>query len=99
MASMAVLFWRTWNGAVGTEHAAIAGQRLKSLSAALAIIKKLAGVNRHLFHGLMAALRTGDSGLLDHTMGSGFLGRTLSVHSGARFAISARRVSLSRYLR
>jgi hypothetical protein len=47
----------------------------------------------------MAAIRTGDSGLLDHTMGSGFLGRTLSVHSGARFAISARRVSLSRYLR
>jgi hypothetical protein len=49
----------TRHRAVGTEHAAIASQRLKPRSAALAIIEKLASVGGHRFDGLVSALRTG----------------------------------------
>jgi hypothetical protein len=49
----------TRHRAVGTEHAAIAGQRLKPRSAALAIIEELASVGGHRFDGLVLALRTG----------------------------------------
>jgi hypothetical protein len=47
--------------AVGTEHAAIARLWLETASAGLAVIEELAGVRRHPFNSLMAALGTGQS--------------------------------------
>src|SRR5215204_3914770 len=59
------------NCPVGTENAAIARQGFKSLSTSFAVIKELAGVNRHVLRGLMSTLGAGDDGLLDHNRGSG----------------------------
>jgi hypothetical protein len=57
---------RAWHRAVGTEHTAIARQRLKLLSAALADIKELAGVSRHLLGGLVPAPRASQRGFHLH---------------------------------
>src|SRR5450755_2589356 len=50
-------------GTVGTEHAAIAGQRFKLLSATLAYIEELTGVGRHLLDRLVPALGASKFGI------------------------------------
>jgi hypothetical protein len=57
---------RTWHRTVRTIDAAIARQRLEPLVAALAVIKKLASVRRHLFDHLMAAFGAGDDAFSLH---------------------------------
>jgi hypothetical protein len=59
-ASLAVLDRRTGNRTIRAEHAAIAGERLQSLAAALAVIEELAGVRRHGLDRLMAAFRAAE---------------------------------------
>jgi hypothetical protein len=46
---------RARHGAIGAEHAAIAGLGLKPAAAAAAVVEELAGVRRHSLCGLMAA--------------------------------------------
>ena len=47
----------TWDRAVRTKYAVVSRFRFEPNATALAVIKELAGVNRHVLHGLMA---TGD---------------------------------------
>src|SRR6266436_6378080 len=56
-ASLTLLYRRTRNRAVRAKHAAIACEGLKSLPAAFAVVKELAGVSRHGLNGLMTAVR------------------------------------------
>jgi non-ribosomal peptide synthetase component F len=56
-ASLTLLYRRTRNRAVRAKHAAIACEGLKSLPAAFAVVKELAGVGRHGLNGLMTAVR------------------------------------------
>ena len=56
-ASLTLLPRRTRNRAIRAKHAAIACKGLKSLAAAFAVIKELAGVGRHGLNGPMAAFR------------------------------------------
>lgn len=51
---------RTWHRAVRTEYAAIPCPGFEALAAPLAVIEKLARVDRHLFARLVTARRTGD---------------------------------------
>jgi hypothetical protein len=53
----------TRHGAVGAEHAAVAGFRTEQLAATLAVVEKLASVGRHGFGCPMAAMRTGQRAL------------------------------------
>jgi hypothetical protein len=63
-----LLDWRTGHGPERTKHTAIAGQRFELLSAALADIKELAGIGRHLFNRLKTAFRACQNGFqLHHT--------------------------------
>jgi hypothetical protein len=57
---------RTPHRSVGTKYAAVARLGLEPFVAALAIIKELAGVRRHLFGRLMAAFGTGDDAFSLH---------------------------------
>jgi hypothetical protein len=57
--SFVVLDRRTGNRTIGAEHTAIAGERLQSFSAALAVIEELAGVGRHRLDRSMATFRAG----------------------------------------
>jgi hypothetical protein len=50
-----LLDWRARHCSVRTEHAAIARQRFKLLSATLAYIEELAGIGRHLLDRLVPA--------------------------------------------
>ena len=59
------LYRRAFDGAVGAEHTAIAGQRFQQFTASLAIVEKLAGIGRHGFHFFMTALRAGNFALLN----------------------------------
>jgi hypothetical protein len=53
---------RTGHRAVGTKHAAVAGQRLKQNFAAHALKVKLARFRRHDFFALLPAARAGEHG-------------------------------------
>jgi hypothetical protein len=55
-----LLNWRARNGSERTKHTTITNFRLKQLFASLAFVKHLAGIDRHSFHFLKAALWTGD---------------------------------------
>ncbi|MGY3077094.1 hypothetical protein ACVWZZ_003465 [Bradyrhizobium sp. LM6.10] len=57
---------RTGNGAEGTEHAAVASERLQALAAAFAVIEELASVGRHDLGSSVTALGTRDRGVQDH---------------------------------
>lgn len=58
--ALAILLDRgAWHRAVGAEHAAVASERLKPRSAALAVVEELAGVGRHGLGSLVLALGTG----------------------------------------
>ena len=57
---------RTGNGAEGTEHAAVAGERPQALAAASAVVEELASVGRHNFGSSVTALGTRDCGVQDH---------------------------------
>lgn len=54
------LFWRTLYGPIGTEHAAVAGQRFQPSLTSLAFIEEEAGIDRHRFFLLKSTVRTGD---------------------------------------
>ncbi|MET4482967.1 hypothetical protein ABIB66_007532 [Bradyrhizobium sp. F1.13.3] len=53
-------------GAEGTEHAAVARERLQALAAAFAVIEELAGVGRHDLGSSVTALGTRDRGVHGH---------------------------------
>ena len=56
-ASLVRLHRRTRNRTIRAEYAAIARERLQSLTTALAIVEELAGVGGHRLQRLMAAFR------------------------------------------
>ena len=68
-ARLSLLDGRARHRAVGTEHAAIARERLESLAASFAIVKKLAGIRRHLLGRCMTAFRASNGGFYNHAAG------------------------------
>jgi hypothetical protein len=56
----------TWHRAIRTEHAAIARLRLQLGATARALVEKTAGIRRHAFRFLRAAMWARDEGFEDH---------------------------------
>lgn len=73
---------RTRHRSVRAKYAAVARLGLEPFVAALAIIKELAGVRRHLFGRLMPACGTGDEALGLHQRAACDVGNPATFHSG-----------------
>src|SRR5215469_1668619 len=66
ISTLLLLNWRAGNRSVGTEHAAIFRLRTQQRTAAVALIKELAGVGWHDLGFCRAAVRTGDRRFQNH---------------------------------
>ena len=60
-----LLDWRTGIGAIGAIDAAVAGLWCQARTAAGAVMKILAGIDRHVFDGFMPAMRAGQLAFKD----------------------------------
>ena len=60
LATLPELHWGTLYRAVGAEYAAVAGQGLEQLMAALALVEELAGIGGHSLLPNMPAMGAGD---------------------------------------
>ena len=92
--SLVVLDRRTGKRTIGAEHAAIAGERLQSLSAALAVIEELAGIGRHRLDGLVAAFGASECGSKLH-IDSGLALSIPRLAAGVRRSVKAPDFKLS----